>query len=64
MSQMESIVVIGGGAAGVAAAESLRRDGYSGSLILLGDEPALPSDRPRCPSRSSPARGGTSGPAA
>lgn len=46
MSPMESIVVVGGGAAGVAAAESLRRDGYSGSLILLGDEPALPYDRP------------------
>ncbi len=43
---MHSIVVVGGGAAGVAAAEALRREGYGGSLVLLGDEPVLPYDRP------------------
>ena len=40
------IVVVGGGAAGVAAAETLRQEGYGGSLVLLGEEPALPYDRP------------------
>lgn len=46
MTSLNSIVVAGDGAAGVAAAESLRREGYRGSLVLLGDEPALPYDRP------------------
>jgi len=43
---MDSIVVVGGGAAGVAAAETLREEGYAGKLTLLGDEPELPYDRP------------------
>src|SRR5689334_2293511 len=46
MRAMRSIVVVGGGAAGLAAAESLRQEGYGGSLVLLGEEPALPYDRP------------------
>ncbi|MEU6644382.1 FAD-dependent oxidoreductase [Saccharomonospora sp. NPDC046836] len=43
---LNSVVVVGGGAAGVAAAESLRREGYDGSLLLVGEEPLLPYDRP------------------
>jgi NADPH-dependent 2,4-dienoyl-CoA reductase/sulfur reductase-like enzyme len=43
---MDSILVVGGGAAGVAAAETLRQEGYAGALTLLGDEPELPYDRP------------------
>lgn len=46
MRSLDSIVVVGAGAAGVAAAESLRREGYRGSLVLLGEEPMLPYDRP------------------
>ena len=46
MRSLDRIVVVGGGAAGVAAAESLRREGFEGSLTLLGDEPTLPYDRP------------------
>lgn len=46
MGSLRSIVVVGGGAAGVAAAESLRHDGYDGSLVLLGEESMLPYDRP------------------
>lgn len=46
MGSLNSVVVVGGGAAGVAAAESLRREGYDGSLVLLGEEPVLPYDRP------------------
>jgi NADPH-dependent 2,4-dienoyl-CoA reductase/sulfur reductase-like enzyme/nitrite reductase/ring-hydroxylating ferredoxin subunit len=40
------IVIIGGGAAGEAAAETLRHEGYSGRLMMLSDDDAPPCDRP------------------
>ena len=40
------IVIVGGGAAGFAAAEMLRREGYDGSLTMLSDDDAPPVDRP------------------
>ncbi|MET9295592.1 FAD/NAD(P)-binding oxidoreductase [Streptomyces sp. NPDC003077] len=40
------IAVVGASAAGLAAAEALRRFGWSGALTLVGDEPHLPYDRP------------------
>jgi NADPH-dependent 2,4-dienoyl-CoA reductase/sulfur reductase-like enzyme/nitrite reductase/ring-hydroxylating ferredoxin subunit len=40
------IVIVGGGAAGFAAAEMLRRDGFQGSIALLSDDAAPPVDRP------------------
>ncbi|MBF6172753.1 NAD(P)/FAD-dependent oxidoreductase [Nocardia blacklockiae] len=40
------IVVVGAGLAGLRTAEELRRAGYSGELILVGDEGRLPYDRP------------------
>ncbi|MFI5798707.1 NAD(P)/FAD-dependent oxidoreductase [Streptomyces sp. NPDC051677] len=43
---MRRIVVVGASAAGLAAAETLRREGFDGSLTLIGDEPYLPYDRP------------------
>ena len=42
----ERIVIVGGGAAGFAAAEMLRRAGYQRSLIMLSSDAALPYDRP------------------
>jgi apoptosis-inducing factor 3 len=41
-----SVVIIGGGAAGHAAAEMLRREGYRGPVIVLSEDPSLPYDRP------------------
>ncbi|TDC36688.1 FAD-dependent oxidoreductase, partial [Actinomadura sp. KC345] len=41
-----NVVVAGAGAAGVSAADTLRREGYEGSLVLLGEESAPPYDRP------------------
>ena len=41
-----SIVIIGTGAAGSAAAEMLRREGYPGPITLVGAEPEIPCDRP------------------
>ncbi|MFD3839476.1 NAD(P)/FAD-dependent oxidoreductase [Streptomyces sp. NPDC058642] len=43
---MNRIVVVGASAAGLAAAETLRREGYAGPLTLVGDEPLAPYDRP------------------
>jgi nitrite reductase/ring-hydroxylating ferredoxin subunit len=41
-----SVVIVGGGAAGNAAAEMLRRDGYSGRLTMLSADESVPCDRP------------------
>ena len=42
----ESVVIVGGGAAGLAAADMLRREGFEGSLTLLSADDAPPCDRP------------------
>ena len=39
-------MIVGGGAAGFAAAEMLRRRDYSGSIVMLSDDLAAPVDRP------------------
>ena len=43
---MERIVVVGASAAGLGVAEALRREGYDGNVVLVGDELHLPYDRP------------------
>ncbi|TMR98919.1 NAD(P)/FAD-dependent oxidoreductase [Nonomuraea basaltis] len=43
---MKRIVVVGASAAGLAAAETLRREGFEGPVTLVGDEPHAPYDRP------------------
>jgi len=43
---MDSVLIVGGGAAGLAAVETLRSEGYAGALTLVCDEPELPYDRP------------------
>ena len=42
----ERIVVVGGGAAGFAAVEMLRREQYQGSIVMLSNDAAPPVDRP------------------
>src|SRR5262249_53549999 len=41
-----SVVVIGAGAAGAAAVEMLRREGFAGSITLIGAEETVPVDPP------------------
>src|SRR5205807_6373661 len=45
-SSPASVVIVGAGAAGGAAAEMLRREGYDGPVILIGADEFLPYDRP------------------
>ncbi len=42
----DPVVVVGAGQGGLQVAESLRSGGYAGALLLLGDEPHLPYQRP------------------
>ncbi|WP_433253804.1 NAD(P)/FAD-dependent oxidoreductase [Streptosporangium sp. CA-135522] len=46
MNQPARIVVVGASAAGLTAAETLRRNGFTGSLTMVGEEPRPPYDRP------------------
>jgi len=41
-----NIVIVGGGAAGFAAAEMLRRQEFRGSIVMLSNDTAPPVDRP------------------
>jgi NADPH-dependent 2,4-dienoyl-CoA reductase/sulfur reductase-like enzyme/nitrite reductase/ring-hydroxylating ferredoxin subunit len=45
-SAIQKIVVIGGGAAGLACAKELRRRGFEGSITMLSADPDAPCDRP------------------
>jgi NADPH-dependent 2,4-dienoyl-CoA reductase/sulfur reductase-like enzyme/nitrite reductase/ring-hydroxylating ferredoxin subunit len=42
----ESVVIVGAGAAGNAAAQRLRREGYAGPVTLIGADDSPPYDRP------------------
>ncbi|MFD8632647.1 NAD(P)/FAD-dependent oxidoreductase [Streptomyces sp. NPDC059533] len=43
---MRTVVVVGASLAGLSAARSLRKRGYDGRLVVIGDEPHRPYDRP------------------
>ncbi len=45
-ADLAQVVIVGGGAAGHAAAEMLRREGYRGKLVMLSADPSPPVDRP------------------
>ena len=43
---MEELVVVGGGQAAIQCIASLKKEGYSGSISLVGEENHLPYQRP------------------
>ena len=41
-----SVLIVGGGLAGSRCAETLRAQGYDGRVVLVGEEPVAPYERP------------------
>jgi 3-phenylpropionate/trans-cinnamate dioxygenase ferredoxin reductase subunit len=46
MSERRAVAIVGASLAGLRTAEFLRRGGFEGKLVLIGDEERLPYDRP------------------
>ena len=46
MSPDRTFIIVGGGLAGAKAAETLRAEGFDGRLLLFGEEPVRPYERP------------------
>jgi len=45
-AEVKSVGIVGAGVAGNAAAEKLRREGFEGTITMIGAEETLPVDRP------------------
>jgi 3-phenylpropionate/trans-cinnamate dioxygenase ferredoxin reductase subunit len=43
---MTTFAIVGGGLAGAKAAETLRKDGFDGEIVLFAEEPEVPYERP------------------
>ena len=46
MTPPRSVLVVGAGLAGARCAETLRAEGFDGELVLVGEEPFAPYERP------------------
>ena len=46
MTTPSTTIIVGAGLAGTSAAQTLRSEGFDGRLLLVGDDPQLPYDRP------------------
>lgn len=46
MSAKQTMVIVGASLAGAKAAETLREEGFDGRVVLIGDEPERPYERP------------------
>jgi hypothetical protein len=47
-SRQETFVIVGASLAGATAAAALREEGFSGRIVLAGEELERPYERPRC----------------
>jgi 3-phenylpropionate/trans-cinnamate dioxygenase ferredoxin reductase subunit len=45
-TQGQTFIIVGAGLAGAKAAETLREEGFEGRLVLIGEEPERPYERP------------------
>ena len=46
MTTPSTMIIVGAGLAGASAAQTLRTEGFDGRIVLLGEEPELPYERP------------------
>jgi 3-phenylpropionate/trans-cinnamate dioxygenase ferredoxin reductase subunit len=46
MSDQSTYVIVGASLAGATAAYTLREEGFTGRIVLIGDETDLPYERP------------------
>src|ERR1700730_12375174 len=46
MTSPDTVVIVGSGLAGVTAAGTVRGSALAGRIVLIGEEPELPYDRP------------------
>jgi 3-phenylpropionate/trans-cinnamate dioxygenase ferredoxin reductase component len=46
VSHQKTFAIVGAGLAGAKAAETLREEGFGGRIVLIGDEPERPYERP------------------
>jgi NADPH-dependent 2,4-dienoyl-CoA reductase/sulfur reductase-like enzyme len=46
LTSFDTIAVVGTSLAGLRAIETLRREGYEGRIVAVGEEPCMPYDRP------------------
>ena len=46
MSSSETFIIVGAGQAGARAAEAMRKAGFAGRVVLIGEEPEPPYERP------------------
>ncbi|HLM06808.1 MAG TPA: FAD-dependent oxidoreductase [Blastococcus sp.] len=46
MAAEDTFVIVGAGLAGAKAVETLRAEGFGGAVVLVGDDPELPYERP------------------
>src|SRR5829696_10588850 len=46
MNTKPGFIIVGGGLTGAIAAQTLREEGFDGSITLLGQEPNAPYERP------------------
>ena len=46
MTDARTFIIVGASLAGAKAAQTLREEGFEGRIVLLGDEPVRPYERP------------------